>query len=136
MADLAAAPPRRATPQERLGPAALLAVFATGVYGGYFGAAQGILLLSILGLALHDTLQRINATKNVLAGLVNLLAGVIFAAVAHVSWPAVGLIAAGSVIGGTLGGRYGRRLPGRAARDHRRGGDRRDRAPALGPSPE
>ena len=101
---------------EHLGPAALLAVFATGVYGGYFGAAQGILLLSILGLALHDTLQRINATKNVLAGLANLLAGVIFAAVAHVSWPAVGLIAAGSVIGGTLGGRYGRRLPPAALR--------------------
>jgi len=96
---------------ERLGPAALLAVFVTGVYGGYFGAAQGIMLLSILGLALHDTLQRINATKNVLAGLANLVAGLIFAAVAHVSWPAVGLIAAGSVIGGTLGGRYGRRLP-------------------------
>ena len=107
---------RDADAQERLGPAALLAVFATGVYGGYFGAAQGILLLSILGLALHDTLQRINATKNVLAGLVNLLAGVIFAAVAHVSWPAVGLIAAGSVIGGTLGGRYGRRLPPAALR--------------------
>jgi uncharacterized protein len=102
--------------RERLGPAALLAVFATGVYGGYFGAAQGIMLLSILGLALHDTLQRINATKNVLAGLANLLAGVIFAAVAHVSWPAVGLIAAGSVIGGTLGGRYGRRLPPAALR--------------------
>ncbi len=107
---------RDADAQERLGPAALLAVFATGVYGGYFGAAQGILLLSILGLALHDTLQRINATKNVLAGLVNLLAGVIFAAVAHVAWPAVGLIAAGSVIGGTLGGRYGRRLPPAALR--------------------
>ena len=102
--------------QEHLGPAALIAVFATGVYGGYFGAAQGILLLSILGLALHETLQRINATKNVLAGLVNLLAGVIFAAVAHVSWPAVGLIAAGSVIGGTLGGRYGRRIPPTALR--------------------
>jgi hypothetical protein len=101
---------------EHLGPATLLAVFATGVYGGYFGAAQGILLLSILGLALHDTLQRINATKNVLAGLANLLAGLIFAVVAHVSWPAVGLIAAGSVIGGTLGGRYGRRLPPAALR--------------------
>jgi uncharacterized membrane protein YfcA len=99
-----------------VGAATLAAVFVTGVYGGYFGAAQGILLLSILGLAVHDTLQRINATKNVLAGLVNLLAGVIFAAVAHVSWPAVGLIAAGSVIGGTLGGRYGRRLPPAALR--------------------
>jgi uncharacterized protein len=93
------------------GRVALVAVFATGVYGGYFGAAQGILLLAILGLALDDTLQRINATKNVLAGLANLIAGVIFAIFAHVAWPAVALIAAGSVAGGTLGARFGRRLP-------------------------
>ena len=83
--------------------AALVGVFVTGVYGGYFGAAQGILLLAILGLALEETLQRINAVKNVLAGLANLLAGIIFAIVAPVSWPVVGLIAAGSLAGGTLG---------------------------------
>ena len=51
-------------------------MFASGVYGGYFGAAQGILLLGILGLALDEDLQRINALKVVLAGLVNLVAGI------------------------------------------------------------
>jgi uncharacterized membrane protein YfcA len=102
---------RRAHTGERIGAVTLGAVFATGVYGGYFGAAQGILLLAILGLAVEDSLQRNNATKNVLAGGSNLLAGVIFAIVAPVSWPVVGLIAAGSLTGGALGARYGRRLP-------------------------
>lgn len=102
---------RRTHADERIGAATLLAVYGTGVYGGYFGAAQGILLLAILGLALDDALQRLNACKNVLAGLANLLSGVIFAIVAHVAWPAVGLIAAGSVSGAMLGARYGRRLP-------------------------
>jgi uncharacterized membrane protein YfcA len=102
--------------REHVGALTLLAVYATGVYGGYFGAAQGIILLSILGLALDETLQRINATKNVLAGFANLVAGVIFAIVAHVAWAAVALIAAGSVVGGTLAGRYGRRLPPSALR--------------------
>jgi hypothetical protein len=96
---------------ERLGALTLLAVFATGVYGGYFGAAQGILLLAFLGLALDERLQRLNALKNVLAGLTNLLSGAIFAIVAHIAWDAAALIAAGSVSGGILGARYGRRLP-------------------------
>src|SRR5690348_7207104 len=70
---------RRAREPGRLGPAAYVSVFATGIYGGYFGAAQGIMLLAILGLSLPDEhLQRINAVKVVLAGLVNLIAGVVF----------------------------------------------------------
>jgi uncharacterized protein len=90
---------------------ALLGIgFAVGVYGGYFGAAQGILLLAILGLALDDDLQRINALKVVLAGLVNLIAGVLFAVAAHVAWDVAGLIAAGSMLGGIIGARQGRRL--------------------------
>ena len=102
---------RRGAARERIGAPLLLAVYATGIYGGYFGAAQGILLLAVLGLALDDALQRLNACKNVLAGVANLLSGAIFAIVAHVAWPAVALIAAGSVWGGMLGARYGRRLP-------------------------
>jgi uncharacterized membrane protein YfcA len=86
-------------------------VFASGVYGGYFGAAQGILLLAILGLTVDDDLQRINALKVVLAGLVNFVAGVVFVFVAHVAWGAAVLIAVGSTIGGVLGARGGRRLP-------------------------
>jgi uncharacterized protein len=87
------------------------AVYATGVYGGYFGAAQGIMLLAVLGLAIPQDLQRTNALKNVLAGLVNGVAGVYFVIAAHVAWAPAGLIAGASVLGAQLGARYGRRLP-------------------------
>jgi uncharacterized membrane protein YfcA len=102
---------RRHGARDRVGPLAVLGVFASGVYGGYFGAAQGILLLAILGLAIDEDLQRINALKVVLAGLVNLVAGVVFVFAAHVAWAPALLIAVGSVIGGILGASQGRRLP-------------------------
>ncbi|SFC50319.1 hypothetical protein SAMN04487968_10791 [Nocardioides terrae] len=86
-------------------------VALTGVYGGYFGAAQGVLLMAILGIGVAETLQRLNGAKNVLAALVNGVAGVIFTFVADVDWGVVGLIAVGSVIGGLLGASLGRRLP-------------------------
>lgn len=92
------------------GPVATAGVFASGVYGGYFGAAQGILVLAILGLSLDEELQRINAVKVVLTGLVNLVAGVVFVIAAHVAWSAALLIACGSTLGGVLGARVGRRL--------------------------
>ena len=92
-------------------PLGLVAVYAAGVYGGYFGAAQGVLLIAILGLGLAESLQRINATKNVLAGLVNAVAALVFIAISEVSWSAAGIIAAGSIIGGQLGATVGRRLP-------------------------
>ena len=82
-----------------------------GVYGGYFGAAQGVLLIAILGLGLDETMQRVNAAKNVLAGLVNAVASVVFLVVADIAWAAVALIAVGSVIGGQIGATVGRRLP-------------------------
>ena len=87
------------------------AVLAAGVYGGYFGAAQGVLLMGILGIGVADSLQRHNATKNVLALLVNGVAAVLFIVVADVDWAVAGLIAGGSVIGGQLGATVGRRLP-------------------------
>ncbi len=87
-----------------------IAVYATGVYGGYFGAAQGILLLGILGVALPQDLHRTNALKNVLAALVNGVAGLYFALVAQVAWAPALIIAAASILGGQLGARYGRRL--------------------------
>jgi uncharacterized membrane protein YfcA len=96
---------------ERRGAVAVpLAVYVTGVYGGYFGAAQGILLLAILGVALAQDLHRTNAVKNVLAGLVNGVAGLYFALVAHVDWGPVAIIAGTSILGAQLGARYGRRL--------------------------
>jgi uncharacterized membrane protein YfcA len=91
-------------------------MFACGIYGGYFGAAQGILLLGILGLALPDDLQRVNALKNVLAGAVNGVAADIFIAVADVAWGPAALIAAGSIVGAQLAARYGRRLSPQALR--------------------
>jgi hypothetical protein len=88
----------------------------TGVYGGYFGAAQGIILLAVLRLCFDDDLQRLNGVKNVLAGLANGVAAVYFIAVADVAWDAALLIAGGSVVGAQLGARYGRRLPQEALR--------------------
>jgi uncharacterized membrane protein YfcA len=107
---------RRRAGAVHVGPLAMVGVLGTGVYGGYFGAAQGIMLLAILGLALDDDLQRINAVKVVLAGIVNLVSGVIFAFAADVRWDAAGVIAVGSILGGVLGARYGRRLPAPALR--------------------
>lgn len=86
-------------------------VAGAGVYGGYFGAAQGVLLMAILGIGVDDTMQRHNATKNVLAAIVNGIAAVVFIVAAHVDWRAAGLIAAGSIIGGQIGAHVGRRLP-------------------------
>jgi hypothetical protein len=86
-------------------------VLGAGVYGGYFGAAQGVLLIALLGLLLDDDLQRVNAAKNVLAGLVNLVAAVVFIAVADIAWEAAGLIALGAVVGGQVGAKIGRRVP-------------------------
>jgi uncharacterized membrane protein YfcA len=98
------------------GPLLPLVVYATGIYGGYFGAAQGVILLSILGVALPQDLHRTNALKNILAGLANGVAGLYFALFAHVAWAPALLIAAGSVVGGQLGAKYGRRLSPRALR--------------------
>jgi uncharacterized membrane protein YfcA len=91
-------------------------VYVAGVYGGYFGAAQGILLIAFLGLALPDDLQRINALKNVLAGVVNGVASVVFIAIADVAWGPAAVIAGGSIVGAQLAARYGRRLSPRALR--------------------
>lgn len=91
-------------------------VYATGVYGGYFGAAQGIVLISVLGVFVDDHLQRLNACKNVLAGTVNAVASVIFVLSTTIDWQVVGLIAVGSSAGGLLGAKVGRRLDARVLR--------------------
>jgi uncharacterized membrane protein YfcA len=82
----------------------------TGVYGGYFGAAQGVLLMGLFGVLLAEPIQRQNALKNVLAGVVNLVAAIVFVLTAHVDWAAAGLIALGAILGGMLGAKVGRRL--------------------------
>jgi len=91
-------------------------VLLISIYGGYFGAAQGVLLMAVMGIGIQESLQRLNATKNVLAGLVNGVAALIFILVAEVDWAVVGLIAVGATIGGQLGASIGRRLPPLALR--------------------
>ena len=88
-----------------------LTVALVGVYGGYFGAAQGVLLIAILGIALAEPLLKVNAIKNVLALIANAIASVVFVIVSDVNWPAAISIAAGSVLGAQVGGRVGRKLP-------------------------
>jgi uncharacterized protein len=91
-------------------------VLLSGVYGGYFGAAQGVLVIGLLGILLNEGLQRVNGAKNVLVTIVNAAAAVVFILFAHVFWPAVLLIAVGSTVGGAVGARFGRRLPPTALR--------------------
>jgi uncharacterized protein len=92
------------------------AVFAVGVYGGYFGGAQGIMLLAVLGIGLTETLQRVNALKNVLGTSNNLTAAIVFVFAAPVDWGVAGLLAAGSAVGGVVGARVARVLPPTALR--------------------
>jgi uncharacterized membrane protein YfcA len=93
------------------GPVLWVLVFLSGIYGGYFGAAQGVLLIGIMGVAFTDTMLRINAVKNVLAGLVNGVAALVFIIATHIDWGAAGLIACGAILGGQVGARIGRKLP-------------------------
>ncbi|MFB7664775.1 sulfite exporter TauE/SafE family protein [Kitasatospora sp. NPDC056138] len=102
---------RRDGAAAEVGPVLLLGVFLTGIYGGYFGAAQGVLLIALMGMLLDDGMQRLNAAKNVLALIVNGVAAVFFLFTSHLDWTAVLLIAAGSVLGGQIGAKVGRRLP-------------------------
>jgi uncharacterized membrane protein YfcA len=102
----------RRGPRHVHGGAALVAgVFLAGIYGGYFGAAQGVILIALLAVFIDDELQRLNGTKNALALTVNAVSGLFFALTTHIAWSVAALIAAGSIIGGQVGGRYGRRIP-------------------------
>lgn len=98
------------------GPVLIVGIFLAGVYGGYFGAAQGVLVIGLLGIFLTETLQRINAGKNVLVTVVNGAAAVVFVIFAHVNWLVVLLIAVGSSAGALAGAKVGRRLPELALR--------------------
>jgi len=95
---------------EHGGPILFTGVFLAAVYGGYFGAAQGVLLIGLLGIFLNESLQRVNAGKNVLVTIVNGAAAAVFLIFAHLNWLVVLLIAAGSSAGGLIGARVGRRL--------------------------
>jgi uncharacterized membrane protein YfcA len=98
--------------------ALVFATFSVGVYGGYFTAAQGIMLIAAMGALLPEDMHRMNAAKNLLSLVVNVVAAVAYTVVAfdRISWLAAGLIAVGSLIGGFLGAHYGRRLSPNALR--------------------
>ncbi|HEX6858152.1 MAG TPA: sulfite exporter TauE/SafE family protein [Streptosporangiaceae bacterium] len=102
--------------EQRPGPVLPAGIALAGAYGGYFGAAQGVLVIGLLGSFLHADLQRANAGKNVLVAVVNGTAAVVFIFFAHVNWVVAGLIAVGSAAGGVLGARVGRKLPPLALR--------------------
>jgi hypothetical protein len=96
---------------------ALVAIgFAVGVYGGYFGAAQGVILLAALRFLIPDSLQRLNGLKNVMVGIANGVAAILFIIVAHVAWEAAALVAVGSITGAQVGAKYGRRVPDESLR--------------------
>jgi uncharacterized membrane protein YfcA len=91
-------------------------VFGCAIYGGYFGAAQGIIMLALMGLFLRDDIQRLNAVKNICTGVANGVAAIIFMAIGHVAWLPALVLAIGSTIGGQLGARAGRLLPPKVLR--------------------
>lgn len=101
---------------DKLGPVRMtlliIGTFAVGIYGGYFTAAQGILLMGLFGALLQDHIQRQNAAKNLLSLIVNVVAATAYILVAfdRINWTVAALIAVGSLIGGWLGSHYGRRL--------------------------
>jgi uncharacterized protein len=107
---------RRGRIAEHPGPVLHSGLFATSVYGGYFGAAQGVIMLALFGATLDDNLHRLNATKNLISALVNAVAGVVFIIWASVSWWIVLLLGVSSIVGGQIGAVLGRRIPPNALR--------------------
>ncbi len=91
-------------------------VYATAIYGGYFGAAQGVILLALLGLLVDDSLQRLNGLKNVLAGLVNGVAAILFIIASHPAWGVAGILGLSSIVGAQFGAAIARRVPDRVLR--------------------
>jgi uncharacterized membrane protein YfcA len=95
------------------GPALIGGTFVAGIYGGYFGAAQGVILMGIMSALSTEPIQRLNGYKNVLATIVNAVAAITFMVVAwdRISWLAALFIGVGAFAGGIIGARVGRRLP-------------------------
>jgi len=106
--------PRDAT--NRLGMAAVACVFAAAVYGGYFGAGIGVILLAILGVVLDDPLPSVNGLRGVLSLLVNVVAAIVFILGADVDWGVAGVLAATCLVGGYVGARVSLRLPDQVLR--------------------
>jgi len=89
---------------------ATFAVLGASVYGGYFGAGLGVIVLAVLGLVLHDSLTRLNASKQAIGFAANLAAALLFAASGPVYWPAAAVMAVGAIAGGAIGGHLAGRI--------------------------
>jgi uncharacterized membrane protein YfcA len=94
----------------------VVTLYLTGIYGGYFGAGQGVIMMALLGVFLPDDLQRLNGLKNFLAVLINGVAAILFILLSPIAWPAAILLAIGAIIGGQVGAQVGRRLPANVLR--------------------
>jgi hypothetical protein len=97
--------------RRRAGRGVPVLVFVGAVYGGYFGAALGVMLVAGLALVLDETLNRVNALKNLLSAAVGVVTVLVFAAFGPVNWAAVAVVAPATVLGGYAGARLARRLP-------------------------
>ncbi|MFG2222259.1 sulfite exporter TauE/SafE family protein [Streptomyces sp. NPDC048644] len=107
---------RQKAPSAHAAAPLTVAVFLTSVYGGYFGAGQGVLLFACMSVLMRETLQQVNGLKNTLQAVDNTVSALIFSFTAHVDWTAVLLLAVGAMAGGQIGARAGRRLPAPALR--------------------
>ena len=87
-----------------------MGTFLTSIYGGYFGAAQGVVLMGLFGITLDDDVQRLNAAKNVVAATINAVGAVFFIFRTTIAWDVSGLLFVGSTVGGQIGAVVGRRL--------------------------
>lgn len=97
--------------RHHLSPATVVFSVLTGAYGGYFGAGAGVMMAAVLGLGTDLPVHVVNALRTVSLLAANVVATLIFVFVADVDWPAIGLLAAGSVVGGYVGARIGRTMP-------------------------
>lgn len=100
-----------AAPRRHLSPVTTFFAGIVGVYGGYFGAGSGVMMVAVLGFGTDLELRIVNALKTLAIFAGNVVAAGIFVVVADVDWAAAGLLAAGSVVGGYVGARIGRRIP-------------------------
>jgi uncharacterized protein len=102
---------RREGPRGEAGPLLIAGDAVGGVYGAFFGAGLGVMLLAVLGLFLTDSLQRLNALKGVISMVVNGVAAICFAIAAPVAWPVVAAMAPAAFVGGFAGAALARRVP-------------------------
>jgi uncharacterized membrane protein YfcA len=97
--------------RRHMSPATTFFATVTGVYGGYFGAGAGVMMVAVLGIGTDLELRIVNGLKTLSLMVGNIVAGLVFVVVADPRWDVAALLAAGSLVGGYVGARIGRQLP-------------------------